>query len=206
MDKTKQLALTYDTLAESYAKEFFEPSEHIDDFLKLIPLKGKILDVGCGVGVDSEYMISNGFDVIGVDLSGKMLSLAKQRFPRGDFRLGDMRKLTFQDFYFDGIFASFSLIHIPKKDLSGLLIKLGRMLKETGAIHIALQEGKSGESFIRGPLESKEKFFLNIMSFEEIKELLNDAGFFILAHHERRPKKNELKFTKLHIIARKKFN
>jgi len=204
MDKSKQASSVYDKIAEPYAKEFSKPSGHINEFLALLPKNAKILDVGCGVGVDSGYMVSEGFEVIGVDLSKEMLKLGKQKFPKIEFRHGDIRKLDFPPNSFDGILASCSLIHIPKKDVPALIKKFHQILKKDGAIYFALQGGKSEEIFVDEPFKPDEKIFLNIMSFYEIKNLLVNAGFSIVKKYERPPKsKEELNFTKLFVFARK---
>ncbi|MDO8537800.1 MAG: hypothetical protein Q7S21_02845 [archaeon] len=41
MDKSKQAISVYEKMAEEYAQEFFEPSDYIDNFLKLVK-NGKI--------------------------------------------------------------------------------------------------------------------------------------------------------------------
>lgn len=204
MDKSKQASSVYDKIAEPYAKEFSKSSEYIDEFLTLLPKNAKILDVGCGVGVDAGYMASKGFEVVGIDLSKEMLKLAKQKFPKIDFRKQDIRKLDFPPNSFDGILASCSLIHIPKKDVPALLNKFHNMLKENGVIYTALQGGKSEEIFVNEPFKPDEKLFLNIISFDEIKNLLVNAKFSIVKKYERQPKsKEELNFTKLFVIAKK---
>ena len=204
MEKSKQANLVYDKIADSYAGAFSNPSEYIDEFLSLIPKNGKILDVGCGTGVDAGYMQSKGFEVIGIDLSKEMLKLAKERFPQIDFKLADIRKLEFTSNSFNGILASCSLIHIPKDDVRQTLKKFHEILKNNGIIYIALQGGKSEEIFIDEPFKPNEKLFLNVFSLEEIRNLLIWTGFSIDKIHQREPKsEKELKFTKLFIIAKK---
>ncbi|MFH1073420.1 MAG: class I SAM-dependent methyltransferase [Nanoarchaeota archaeon] len=204
MDKSKQVSSVYDKIAKLYANEFSKPSGYINEFLALLPKNGKILDVGCGVGVDADYMMSEGFEVVGVDLSKEMLKMAKQKFPKIDFRQQDIRELDFPHNSFDGILASCSLIHISKKDVPTLFNKFHYMLKENGVIYIALQKGKSEEIYINEPFKPDEKLFLNIISFNEIKYLLVNSGFSIVKKHERPPKSiEELNFTKLFVIAKK---
>ncbi|MCL5795838.1 MAG: class I SAM-dependent methyltransferase [Patescibacteria group bacterium] len=204
MDKSKQASSVYDKIAESYAKEFSKPSEYIEEFLALLPKNAKILDVGCGAGVDAGFMESEGFEIIGIDLSKEMLNIARQKFPQIDFRQQDIREIDFPLNSFDGILASCSLIHIPKKDVPSLLKKFHQILKKDGAIYIALQGGKSEEIFVNEPFKPYEKLFLNIISFDEIRNLLVETGFSIIKHYEREPKsKGELNYTKLYIIGRK---
>ena len=204
MDKSKQAISVYDKIARPYAEEFSNPSEYLNEFLELLPKNAKILDVGCGVGVDSGFVNSKGFEVIGLDLSKEMLNLAKEKFPKIDFREQDVRELEFPPESFDGIIASCSLIHIPKNDVPSLVEKFSQILSDNGAIYIALQGGKSEEIFIDEPFKPDEKLFLNIISFEEIKKLLVKNGFSIVKKYEREPKsKEELNYTKLYVIAKK---
>ncbi len=204
MDKSKQASSVYDKIAEPYAKEFSKPSEYIEEFLVLLPKNAKILDVGCGVGVDAGFMASEGFEIIGIDLSKEMLNIARQKFPQINFRQQDIRRLDFPPDSFDGILASCSLIHIPKHDVPVLLEKFHQILKKDGAIYIALQGGKSEEIFIDEPFKPDEKLFLNIISFDEIKNLFVKHGFSIVKKYEREPKpKEELNYTKLYVIAKK---
>ncbi len=207
MDKSEEAVRVYNKIAESYAKEFMSPSDYINDFLSLVVKKGKILDIGCGVGIDANYMASKGFKVIGIDLSKEMLKLAKQKFPKIDFRLGDMRKSSFKSNFFNGIFAAYSLIHLPKEDVLDVLKSLHKFLKIKGVIYIAVHEGKSSEIFVTGPLKPDEKTFLDIFSFKELKELLEKAGFSIIRKYRREPKKKEeFDFVKLFVLAKKRKN
>jgi len=204
MDKSKKASSIYDKIAEPYAREFSKPSEYIEEFLDLLPEDAKILDAGCGVGADAGFMASEGFEVIGVDLSKEMLNIARQKFPQIDFKQQDIRKLDFPPNSFDGILASCSLIHIPKSDVPSLLESFHQILKKDGAIYIALQGGRSDEVSIDEPFKPDEKLFLNIISFDEIKNLLAKSGFFIVKKYKREPKsKEELNYTKLYVIAKK---
>jgi SAM-dependent methyltransferase len=61
-----------------------------------IPL-GKCLDVACGTGNISRLLIGLGFGVIGVDMSSKMLAVARKKFPRETFVCSDVRNLALAD-------------------------------------------------------------------------------------------------------------
>jgi len=204
MYKSKRAVGVYDKIFLSYEKEFREPSEHINDFLNLVHKNGDILDVGCGIGVDTNYIQSNGFKVIGVDLSKNMLKLAKRKFPEIDFRIEDMRKLQFESNSFDGIFVAYSLIHISKKEVFNVVKQLYHFLKSDGIIYFAVQEGKSEELFIKEPLNPEEDLFLNIFSYNELKDIIERVGFIIIKKYTRKSmKKEELDFNKLFILAKK---
>ena len=205
MDKSQKAVRVYDQIASSYANIFSKPSSHLDKFLELLPSPAKILDVGCGTGTDSNFVASKGHQVVGVDLSEEMLNIAKSSFPQIDFRLEDMRDIDFSKNQFDGIIASCSLIHIPKKDVPKTLRQFSKLLKPKGIIYLQLQSGPSEEVFVKEPFKPDEKLFLNIISLDEIKKLLTGAGFRTVFQLQRPPKsKEELNYTKLYLIAQLK--
>jgi SAM-dependent methyltransferase len=51
---------------------------------------GLVIDLGCGGGVLAEAVSTAGFDVLGIDLSEAMVSLARRRVPRGQFRVASL--------------------------------------------------------------------------------------------------------------------
>ncbi len=204
-DKVKLTTKTYDEISQLYADEFNNPSERIDEFLKLIKISGTILDAGCGPGTDSDYMQTKGYGVIGVDMSDKMISLAQKKNSKVHFEKADIRRLNFKPETFDGILASFSIIHIPRKDTQETIENLYKILKHGGIVYFGIQEGKSQEIIIDEPLKPDEKIFLNIISAGELKKLLNDTGFEIINEFSRPPKsKEEFDFNKFIVIAKKK--
>jgi SAM-dependent methyltransferase len=50
-------------------------------------LRGTVIDLGCGSGILSRAVAEAGYDVLGIDVSPAMIALARQRVPRGQFRV-----------------------------------------------------------------------------------------------------------------------
>lgn len=48
---------------------------------------GRVIDLGCGSGILSERLDAAGFDILGIDISPAMVALARNRVPRGQFRV-----------------------------------------------------------------------------------------------------------------------
>ncbi len=87
----------------------------------------RLLDAGCGTGSLSVEAARRGADVIGVDLSPKLLELARSRLPAGlkqriDFRPGDMLDASLGKF--DFVVAMDSLIHYPAQDMARAVSEL----------------------------------------------------------------------------------
>ncbi|MFA5157631.1 MAG: methyltransferase domain-containing protein [Patescibacteria group bacterium] len=204
-DASKKTAEVYDKISRIYADTFGEPSFCIDYFIKYLIPGGNILDVGCGPGRDANYFKQKGFEIEGVDLSEKMIELAQKNYPDIKFSVADMRRLDYPAENFDGIFFSFSLIHLPKADVPSVITKVYKILKKGGIIFTAIQEGRSEEIYLPEPFKPTENIFLNIMSRQELKKLLKSAGFDILRFFGRKPRsgKGELEFIKYVLIAKK---
>src|SRR3990172_8786000 len=113
MDIVQQTIQTYDKIAPDYCKKtrqskFLDWEDtYIKKLISFIPASNPlILDVGCGDGRHSILIDKNGGRAIGIDLSKSMLKEAMTLYPHGDFRDMDMRKLAFEDNFFDGIWSS----------------------------------------------------------------------------------------------------
>jgi SAM-dependent methyltransferase len=59
----------------NYFSEYKDWSKHIQHAIKLV--KGKVLDIGCGVGRHSLYLQNNGYDVLGIDMSPLAIKISK---------------------------------------------------------------------------------------------------------------------------------
>ena len=68
-----------------------------------LPPGGRVLDVPCGTGRHSELLAGCGFTVAGLDISERVLEVARAAVPGADFRQGDMRELPWPDASFDGL-------------------------------------------------------------------------------------------------------
>lgn len=93
-----------------------------------------VLDIGCGDGYGTLKLHAAGFRASGMDLSGEMISLAKERAAQTgiSFLQGDVSDLTFEDASLDAVMA----INVLEWTASPLdaLGELSRVVKEGGLI------------------------------------------------------------------------
>jgi SAM-dependent methyltransferase len=52
--------------------------------------EGLVVDLGCGTGLLARELIDAGYDVLGIDISGEMIELARSRTPEAEFRVGSL--------------------------------------------------------------------------------------------------------------------
>jgi ubiquinone/menaquinone biosynthesis C-methylase UbiE len=165
----------HDELAEDYLEKFSEPSSFLGKFVEKLEEGDMVLDAGCGPGVDSKFLSSEGLNVTAVDLSEEMLRVGRETFPEIRFTKADLREMDFTKGKFDGIVASFSLIYIKKEDVREVIEDFSNFLRDNGKLFLGLQEGKSQETFVEDPA-ADGKVFMNVMSEGEIFELLQEKG------------------------------
>lgn len=92
------------------------------------------LDAGCGAGMAAALSASLGARVSGLDASEALLDIARDRTPGGDFRLGDLESLPFDDDAFDLVtgFSSFQYAG----DAVQALREAGRVTRPGGRVVI----------------------------------------------------------------------
>jgi SAM-dependent methyltransferase len=124
--------------AEAYAAHY-SASEELAPFLSLLPTGGRILELGCGGGHDSEAMIAAGFDATPTDGVPELALQAERRLGR------PVQVLLFEDIdfaaEFDGVWANACLLHVPKPFLPAIFGKIHRALRGGGVMYASFKTG-----------------------------------------------------------------
>lgn len=179
----QRIAAAYDSIAEKYAAsdDQMPPAliARCRDFLSSLKSSARILDAGCGAGRDMAWMESQGFHVIGIDLSTGMLAQAR-KIVKGELIHMDFSHLTFPASSFDAIWCNASLLHIPKSQMSDTLTQMHNLLIPGGHLYLGLQEGE-GEQW-QVTRFGVERFFARY-SPPEIEAILSQTGFAIQHFH-----------------------
>jgi SAM-dependent methyltransferase len=90
----------------------------------------KVLDVGCGTGNAAAVAAQAGADVAGVDPSPRLVEVARERVPDGEFVVAGAEALPFDDATFDCAFSIFALIFAPDPEQG--MDEIVRVLKPGG--------------------------------------------------------------------------
>ncbi len=154
---TDALATTYDDLAATYAegRHLFDTSPMLRGLAARLPGEGAILDAGCGAGEPvSRFFVDRGYAVTGVDISQRMLALARARIPEARFLLGDMTRLDLADAGYAGIAAVYSVFHVDRRLHAGLFRDFARLLAPGGALLMTLAaRAYTGQDEFDGEIE-----------------------------------------------------
>jgi ubiquinone/menaquinone biosynthesis C-methylase UbiE len=128
----------HDRLAASYQKSFTPITVlAIEALLDAAVVSGScsVLDVACGPGLATAAAAGRGARAIGVDLSPKMIDLARRLYPSLTFKVADVLRLPFPAGSFDAVVCNFGLGHFPRPDEA--IAECLRMLKPGGRIALA---------------------------------------------------------------------
>lgn len=113
----------------------------LDQFLSHIAPGGAILELGCGAGQDSEYMLASGFDVTPTDGTPEIAYAAARRLGR------PVDVLLFEAIdavgIYDGVWANACLLHVPRTDLPAVIGRIHRALKPGGVFHASFKAGEA---------------------------------------------------------------
>src|SRR4051794_6362791 len=111
----------HDALAESYHSFFSSvtalATNPLIEAVRLQPAS-HILDVASGPGTLTAELANRGAHPVGVDLSPKMIRLARRLYPVVEFREADVEHLPFADCTFDAVVCAFGLGHFPRPELA----------------------------------------------------------------------------------------
>ncbi len=155
-----------------------------DAFISFLRPGAHVLDVGCGGGTKSAYLIEKGFRVVGIDFSDGMIEIAKREVPEAEFAVMDMKDLSGIRREFDGVFAQASLLHIPKNEVHSVFREFLSRLKPNGYLYVAVKEKNEGQLDEEIKKESDygyeyERFF-SFYTSVELKQYFLDAGLAIV--------------------------
>jgi len=142
-DPREVVARGYDEAAERYLEwSPLRPSEARLRYLRLacdrIPPGARVLELGCGAGIPMTLALADGRDVTGVDLSARQVELARANIPKATFLQADMTTLAFEPSSFNAVVAFYSLTHVPRDDVPGLLRRVRDWLRPGGTFIAAM--------------------------------------------------------------------
>jgi ubiquinone/menaquinone biosynthesis C-methylase UbiE len=118
-------------------------------------LAGRLLDAGVGTGRNFPFY-PPGAEVVGVDLSPAMLTLAERRRAalgaEVELRQMDVTRLDFPDDSFDAAVSTFLFCVLPEEQQTPALRELARVVKPGGALRLLeyVRPRGAGRRFIAG--------------------------------------------------------
>ncbi|WP_369275320.1 class I SAM-dependent methyltransferase [Streptomyces sp. R11] len=184
LDRTGQ-AEAFDAIGERYDEAFPHKEGQVaaaEWLIGSLPRGSRVLDLGCGTGLPTARRLAEaGFDVVGVDLSQRMVSLARDHVPGGEFHradIADLRPSGSLDLgRFAGLTAFFALLMLPRAEIPLALRTVCHLLVPGGLFALSMVEADVDDFAI--PFIGSN---IRVSGYlrDELREVVERAGFEIV--------------------------
>jgi SAM-dependent methyltransferase len=194
-DDVTQTRTAYDTVAEDYAEllrddlagSVFDRAV-LGAFAEQVAGSGGgvVGDLGCGPGRIAGYLAGLGVDVVGVDLSPRMVDVARREHPGLRFEVASMAALPFGDAELAGALAWYSVIHTPDERQPELYAEFARVVRPGGTLLLAFQVGDDVVHLTHAYGHDLD-LHTRRQNVDAVKARLNAAGFALTAELVTQP-------------------
>lgn len=209
-DPREQLSAT----TEGYDRVAIEYAEIVRDELDGLPLDravlaafadhvqtdspGLVAELGCGPGRVTAHLRDLGLDVFGLDLSPRMIDLAREAYPDLRFEVGSMDALGLADGELHGVVSWYSVIHAPPKVVRSYLTEFHRVIASGGHLLIAFFESE-GDPVTKYDTRVVPAYRWPI---DGLAELAGETGFVEIGRMLREPRAGE-RYRRGHLLMRR---
>lgn len=153
---------------------------------------GRVADVGCGPGHVTRFLAEQHPDVVGIDLSPRMVAIARKRAPGLTFTVGSMLALPTGDEVWSGVVALYSIIHLTPMERVNACREFARVICPGGwllvAFHVDSPDFSAGQvnhlTTWFGRRVQLDGYFLDP---DDVRATVQSAGFAVMAEVDRRP-------------------
>ena len=187
LDPRRLVAQSYDRVGPRYARHALvsrteERERHLQILFDTVPEGSRVLDLGCGTGIPMTARLAKRYVVTGVDISRRQVERARRNVPSPDFVCSDMASLHLAPASFDAVFASYSLIHVPRH-LSPELMRSIRGWLRHGGMLVATMLSRGVDADYSSNWQGSPMFWSGY-EMEENRRLVAAAGFLVLSAKE----------------------
>ena len=120
---------------------WLEQDERISCLLK--KCQTPILDLGCGIGIDTLHLVESGHRVVACDFSKEAIDKVHQNIPEARTLKFNMKEtFPFGDELFEFIIANKSIHYFSEKETKSIISELHRILKPNGTFAFVVNSTK----------------------------------------------------------------
>lgn len=171
---------TWNKLVDRYEERFMDLTLYdgsYDAFCELLPERPVLLELGCGPGNISRYMLLKFpmADLLATDAAPAMVTRAAANNPKARTAVLDCRDISSLAAGYDGIIAGFCIPYLPPADCFQVLHDCKALLNPKGVLYLSFIEGT--ESGLQFSSDGKESTYVYQYEEEWITSRLSEAGF-----------------------------
>jgi SAM-dependent methyltransferase len=181
---------SYDTVAVSYAdqvRDAIAGHQYLCATLALFADSvraaggGPVADAGCGPGHVTAHLHELGVNAFGIDLSPRMIDVARRNHPGLRFEVSSMTDLDLPAASVTGLLAWQSLIHIPDDEVPTVFGHFHRALRPGGPLQLLFHVGDESRLKTQGYGGHPMKVHVHRRQPDQVATWLRHAGFEVEA-------------------------
>jgi 2-polyprenyl-3-methyl-5-hydroxy-6-metoxy-1,4-benzoquinol methylase len=207
--KILKAADAFDKSAKIYQNKFMDVSLYAEPFKlffdNITLNNASILDIACGPGNITKYLLDQrpDFEVLGIDLSPKMLSLAQANNPKAKFQLMDCREIDKIEKKFDGITCGFCLPYLTREEAIELIVNVSKLLKPEGVFYLSTMEENDDNKSRYQISSTGDQVYVNYHQEHYLSKALRENNFEIInLKRFSSPDKDNLMITDLVLVGK----
>lgn len=144
---------TWNKIASVYEQKFMSLTiydQSYDKFLEALKNGSAVLDIGCGPGNISKYLLDKrpDLDLSGIDMAPNMIALAKRNNPKGKFQVMDCKNVNVIRQKFDGIICGFAIPYLSETELGQFVADASNLLLKDAVLYVSFVDGNPEQSGI----------------------------------------------------------
>ena len=197
-------------------KKHFKGEIIYDDWLTRVPFAniinnetGLFMDLGCGQGNNTKFLIEKNKNVISCDLSNEALKIVSENIPGSNVIQLDMsKKFDFKDNTFNIIISDFSLQYFSKDLTFQIIMELARILKNNGYCILRLSSiNDTNYGALQGEYIEKNYYFVEkrkkrYFDEQDIREFFRDWDILYLKEKTEKLQRYEYERSFYEVLVR----
>lgn len=191
MEREQAQARAYDAIGARYDEAFPHKDGQLGVVATMLERIGgpgaRVLDIGAGTGLPTaRQLVDAGCRVTGLDISSRMLEIARKNVPEAEFVFGDAVDLVGSadsagaGTRYDAVTAFFALLHLPRERIQTALRAIREVLVPGGWFALGMVEADVDDvpiAFLAGRI--RVTGYLR----DDLRTVLTESGFTI--EHEQ---------------------
>ena len=160
----------------------------LDNYIELLnPLNTvKAIDLGCGIGLDTNFLLNEGCDVLSLDISQNALNELKSKIPNATTMQFDMSNtFPFDNENFNLVVANQSTHYYSQEDTYRLYQEINRILKSKGYFIGRVNSDKTIPDDVKKLIPVEPNFYIDKKNFrffteDDLYDLFSDWEIILL--------------------------
>lgn len=172
---------SYDRLDYSSLRSLDHADMHLDKIVGGVESGAPVLDIGCGTGEPVTKILSQHFDVRGVDISSNQVQHARRNVPDATIRERNILHMDLPPDTFAAVTSYYTLFNINRVRHYDLLERIHRSLTEEGLLLFDAGRGECEFKMDQDWLGTGVPMYWSYFDHENYVEMLTDIGYSVVS-------------------------